>query len=113
VITAEDVAAMVGEYGEACVLRRGIPPAHVDVAVHGKQLQLKPEDLVGDIVQTDRKVVIGHTEIAAANWPGSAPIGPKRGDRLQLADGTWVTVQLPGTRRVGDAIVGHWMIVRG
>lgn len=103
-----DVARMIDRYGETVTLRRPGTP-NVDVAVKARVEQLRPDELVGEIAQFDRRVVISNAEIAAAAWPGP----PKRGDRVIFADGAQATVQLPGTKKIGEEIAGHWMIVKG
>lgn len=107
-MTPADVTRLVQRYGETLTLRRPGAP-NVDVAVKGVTRALHPDALVGEITQFERKVVISNAEIAAASWPGP----PKRGDRVIFADGTQATVLMPGTRKLGDQIAGHWMIVKG
>jgi hypothetical protein len=68
----------------------------------------QPAELVGDIKQGDRRVVISNAEIAAAAWPGP----PALKDRV-IITGKIFTIVAVDTRRVSDAIAGHWLIVRG
>jgi hypothetical protein len=79
-----------------------------DVAVKARVAGFEPKDLVGDIQQGDRSVVIGNAEIAAAAWPGP----PKRGDRV-LIDGLPFTVVSVDTLKLGEEIARHNLVVRG
>ena len=108
-MTPQDVVDMVQAFGRTVTLRRPGTP-NVDVAVKAKVQELLGENdaLVGDLKQRDLSVIISNAEIAAAAWPGP----PLQNDRV-IIDGRSFTVWKPGTRHIGEAIAGHWMIVRG
>lgn len=107
-MTPADVQRLIERYGESVTLRRGTVEPYTDVAVKARVAGFEPKDLVGDIKQGDRQVVIGNGEIAAASWPGP----PLRGDRL-LIGGLPFTITAVDTRKIGDEIAGHWLVVRG
>lgn len=110
-MTPSDVARLVQTYGETVTLRRGDPPGNVDVAVKARVTGFEPSELVGDIMQGDRRVVISHAEIAAAAWPGPVDV-PKKGDRMIVGGKTFTLVAVD-TRKIGDDIAGHWLAIRG
>ena len=91
--------------GEIVVLRRtGLADLPVRAFVRG----YKASELIGGIVQGDRTVIIGNTEIAAAAWPGP-PVKP---DYVMIA-GKSSVVQSCDVRRVAGVIVCHIIQVRG
>lgn len=111
-MTPADVQRMIAEKGETITLRRGDPPGNVDVdvAVKARVVGFEPHELVGDIKQGDRRVVIGHAEIAAAaTWTEKVV---KIGDRL-IIGGKIFTVGAPDPRKLGDDIAGWWLVARG
>lgn len=95
--------------GQALTLRRiatGVAP--VAVVVTGVVRDYKPAELGGNLIQGDRHVVIGNTEIAAADWPGP----PRKGD--QILDGSQVlTIQAVSTLTHRGAIARHDITARG
>ena len=106
-MTPADVARLTAAKGETIVLRREGAP-NVDVTVKAFVTGFAPSELVGDIKQGDRKVVIANAEIVAAAWPGP----PRIGDRAIIGGKTF-TIGAPDTRKMGDEICGHWMVARG
>lgn len=99
---------MVASYGETLTLRREGSP-NTDVSVKGRIAGASPDQLVGDLRQSSRNVVIGNDEIVAAAWPGP----PRKGDRLIFADGKVVTIMEVDTRKLKDAVAGHWLTIKG
>lgn len=103
------VQRAIARTGQPLTLRRiatGVAP--VAVAVTGVVRGYAPHELVGGIVQGDRRVVISNAEIAAASWPGP----PRKGD--QVVDGTQVlTIQAVNTVTRGSAIAKHEITARG
>lgn len=80
----------------------------VDVTVQAFIRDFRPNELVGNIIQGDRRVIISNDEIAAAAWP--SPI--RKGD--QVIDGTIVmVVQSAEPVTLGEETVRHNMIARG
>lgn len=102
---ASSVARLIKSRGETVILRRD--PA-TDVSCMAAVLQFQPNELVGDIRQGDRRVVISNEEIVTASWPGP----PVMKDRVVIA-GKVFTITAADTRRVQDVIIGHWLVVRG
>jgi hypothetical protein len=107
-MTPAEVQGLIERRGETLTLRRELP-VQTDVTVKGRVVGYAPQQLVGEIQQGDRVVIVGNAEIAAAAWPGP----PKSGDRLVFANGSVFTLRTVDTRKIGDEIAGHWLIVRG
>ncbi len=103
---AAKIAAALAKYGRPMTLRRriGTTSAYNDVTVKGVSQGYQPQELVGGIVQGDRKVTISNAEIAAAGWPGP----PKKGD---IIDGA--AVQGCETKHLGTEVLAHVLWVRG
>jgi hypothetical protein len=78
--------------------------AFTDAPVHGKSIGYRPEELVGGVVQGDRRVKISQLDIAAAGWPGP----PRKNDVL---DGG--AVQGAEPLYDGAELVGFTCWVRG
>jgi hypothetical protein len=108
--TAARIVDMLDRRGRFMSLRRriGTTNTFTEVAVRGLSANYPPEELVGGIVQGDRKVIISNAEIDAASWPGP----PRRGDILVI-DGISTTVQAPDNRVLLSTTVGHVLQVRG
>lgn len=98
--------------GRAMTLRsyaanRADPPT--ECTVYGITRAYTPEQLVGDVKQTDTEVVIEAKSVAAGGWP--AP--PKNGDAMVI-DGKVYTVQGdPTPRQLGSEILVYILRVRG
>jgi hypothetical protein len=80
---AEAIAALdraLGEAGEDVALRRivgtGANTANVDVTCRALVRSVKPEEIVGTIVQTDQMVILSPSDIDRAQWPGGQPDTP-------------------------------------
>lgn len=84
--------------GTDITLRRvtGSAPSTVnhDITVRAAVRSYSPEELVGDIKQTDSQVIMSPTQILAAGWPGTGevpsatvadPTLPRRLDRVVIA----------------------------
>jgi hypothetical protein len=80
----------------------------VDVAVRGLVRDYRPDELVGNISQGDRRVTLGNAEIAAAGWP--LPI--RKGDQV-LDEGRVYTVQSCNTLRLRGEVARHEIVARG
>ena len=104
---AASVARLIAARGEAITLRR-LPAT--DVACRAAVWQFKPDELVGDLKQGDRRVVMSNLEIVAAAWPG--PPSLERKDRIIIGTKTFTIIEVD-TRRINDVIAGHWVIIRG
>lgn len=103
---AAKIAAALAKYGRPLLLRRrvGTTSAYTDVTVAGVSQGYAPHELVGGIIQGDRKITISNAEILAASWPGP----PKKGDVL---DGG--AVQGCETKYLGATVLAHVCQVRG
>lgn len=95
------VSAALAQVGETVVVRRltgANPQIPLDCSVKAVVRGYAPQELVGGIAQTDRKVTISPAEMARAQWPW--PV--KKDDRI-LIDGKATVVQSVEVRKIGDA----------
>jgi hypothetical protein len=88
--------------------RTGTTSSFVDVVVYGEDRGYKPDQLLGGIIQGDRKVTISNAEISAAAWPGP----PKKGDFLTV-DGVQTALQGAVTEYEGTTVLAHILWIRG
>lgn len=88
--------------GQTVTLRRGsaeTPEATATVKAFVRGY--KAEELVGDIDQTDSKVILSPTGLVAQGWPGGVPV---KGDWITI-DGEVRTVEAVGTVKLIDVVV--------
>ncbi len=104
-MSPDSVQAMIDRLGETTILRR---QGQSDLSVKAKVRFFSPAELVGGIIQGDRRAAIGNAEIAAAGWPGP----PKKGDFLVI-DGAARAVQACNSVKIGDDYAMHVLQVRG
>ena len=90
---------------ETIILKRGAST----VSCIAKVWAFEPRELVGPIKQGDRRAIISNEEIAAEAWPGP----PRRGDRVNIEDGTQFTIEAVDTRKMRGEIASHWLVIRG
>jgi hypothetical protein len=104
------IAAALVRYGRPMLLRRRVtaPDGFVEVTVNGITDNYKAVELIGGLVQGDRKVTISNREIAAAGWPGP----PRKSDQIRI-DGVTTTVQGCETKYLGEVVLAHVLWVRG
>lgn len=105
------IANFVSEVGTpGCVLRRltGVRGTYTDVTLLAVIRSYMPDELIGDITQGDRKVIISNAEIINAAWPGP----PIRGDQL-IAGAVVMTIQGVQTNDVGGVTGSHELQCRG
>lgn len=106
-----DLDAALADAGETVTIRRytaptGTPRPKIDVAsVPAAIRPVKPDELVGDVQQTDRLVVLSPSMIEAL-----LPL--KIGDKVLIA-GAEANVQFAGHIRVQDVVVRLKLMVRG
>ncbi|MEO0036688.1 MAG: Azospirillum phage Cd [Pseudomonadota bacterium] len=103
---AAKIAAALSKYGRPMLLRRRVGTSSIwtEVTVAGVSQGYAPQELVGGVVQGDRKITISNAEILTASWPGP----PKKGDVL---DGG--AVQGCETKYLGITVLVHVCQVRG
>jgi hypothetical protein len=102
-------AALAGA-GSIVVLRR---PANgsgidIDVSVLAAIRGYQPHELIGGIIQGDRQVVMGNTEIEAAGWP----LPPKKNDVVIVRGKTMKVIEVDIVE-VDSTIVRYNLQVRG
>lgn len=94
--------------GNDVTLQRLVNGSLVKVAVRAALAGYEPHQLVGNVKQGDRKVVISNTEIANANWPGP----PRSGDQIVIDGRAWA-VQGCDPISLGGEYVRHNIQIRG
>ena len=101
---------MLERRGRPASLRRrvGTTNAFTDVTVDAVSAGYQPQELVGTIIQGDRKAVISNDEIEAASWPSP----PRRGDLLVI-DGVTTTIQVATPMFDKTRVVAYICQVRG
>ena len=105
-----ETADAIEEAGELITLRRLAPKGiRFDVQCMAMVRQFRRDQLIGDIAQGDRRIIISNREIEARQWPGP----PIAGDQVIIAGRTATLTINPVTIRVGTEIVRHVMQVRG
>lgn len=110
---ADEIEAEVTTYGQQVILRRldaltGTSLTQTDVTLFAVVRGYQPQQLVGNIAEGDRRVIIGNKAILAAEWPGP----PRRNDRVVI-DGKETNIIACDTANVGGEIVRHDIQVRG
>lgn len=119
-MTADQAIAMLNGqlalHGEDTVLRRIYGQAGniavVDVGVRARVNAFSETELVGGIAETDSKVVMSPSEIAAAQWPGGElpsltvpnPSLPRRNDKL-VVNGRARNIEFVNPVSIGAALV--------
>lgn len=88
--------AALAKVGETIVLRRVVGDlpntVNIDVTCRACVRSYQPDQIVGNIKQTDSKVILSPSDIARAQWPGGVPEGdpisaslPRMYDRVVVA----------------------------
>jgi hypothetical protein len=105
-MTAATFCASLRRVGRPMELKRriGTTSAFTACTVYGKDRGYHPAELVGGVIQGDRRIRIAQADIVAAAWPGP----PKKND---LLDGGAVQGIQPLYDR--GAVVGFAVWVRG
>lgn len=85
----------LGAHGETVVWYRGVLTVPCWAIVRG----YRPQEISGDIEQGDRAITLSPTAL------GALTDGPRRGDRLALADGTVLNCEDAVPVRVDNVIV--------
>lgn len=107
--TIQSIQAAITREGQSVTLRRiATGTAPVAVTCQAMVRGYRPAELVGGIVQGDRRVVISNAEIAAATWPGP----PRKGDQVVI-EGKVTTAQGVETVQLRGEDAKHILAVRG
>lgn len=106
--SVRSTASMIENEGEPIVLRRLGTNAATDLPLTGFVRSYEPVELVEDIIQGDREVVISNDEIEEASWPGP----PRRDDQV-IIGGRTTTIRYVDTVRYRGDILRHNIHVRG
>ncbi len=94
--------------GEAVTLRRGTGPTAQNLTVRARVMTFRADEIVGDIQQTDQKVVV-----LAEDVTFDPPF--LKGDRILMHGKTLSIVGPPNdkTRRVAGVLIAYEFAVRG
>jgi len=87
--------------GELVTLKRGATEATVRAKISG----YAPSELVGDIMQGDRHIIMLAEDVTAEEWPDH----PKRKDSIILSSGQKLTIEIvdEATARQGETFAYH------
>jgi hypothetical protein len=105
-------ADFLTQNGESIALRRltgrGV---FIEVICKARVTDYAPDEMVGGIVQGDRKMIISNREIEEAKWPGP----PRAGDQVILLEqnGDTAMVRASYPNRVSGQTVRHTLQIRG
>jgi hypothetical protein len=91
--------------GETMTLKR---TGQADLSIKGFMRTLSADELVGELIQGDRKIITGSSELDGVTWP--VPI--RKGDKI-VARGHTYTVQSADGVAVGSRVVRYNLLVRG
>jgi hypothetical protein len=100
--------------GETVSIRRytgtGANRPRFDAEVTARVTEYEPSELVGTIVQGDRKVIVLAEDLFTAQFP----IPPKKGDKV-VVRGKELNIEAPddNTRRIQGEIIAYEIQVRG
>jgi hypothetical protein len=119
-----DLDNSLAQNGRDAILRRiyGIAPntSQVDVAVLIHMDSTTETHITGGIAQTEAKVIMSPSEIAAAQWPGGevadaanpTPNWPRRLDRL-IVDGHVCSIEYVDPKVIRGELVRIELTIRG
>lgn len=106
---AASTASAIARTGQVVTLRRVVAGVNTDVDAFAVVRGYQPQELVGEITQADRQVIVSDQEITAAGWPGP----PTTGD-IVIIGGKSHRVQGPAeTIVMGNVVVRHTLRARG
>lgn len=97
--------ALLARHGRSITLRRPGSP-NTDTTINAKITGFAVDQLIGEVTQSDRKVVIAAADL------GSWPAPPRRGDQV-IVDGKIAVVQAAESRHDGASIVRWDLRVTG
>jgi hypothetical protein len=108
---AATVAAQIAKRGQSVTLKRrvGTTTNFTTAIVPGKVHHYRPDELVGGIIQGDRRVTIAPSSLAGTDWEG---LVPRKGDFVEI-DGAQAAVQGCEPRSVGNEVARYEIWVRG
>lgn len=101
------------EAGEVVTFRRytgaGSARPYFDAEVRARVMDYTPDELVGTIVQGDRKLILLAEDMIAAQVPP-----PRKGDKI-VVRGKELNIEAPNdnTRRVQGVLIAYELQVRG
>lgn len=117
-MTPEDVKtsyrAMLGEVGQSVLIRRytgtGANRPYFDAAVMARVMGYAPQEIVGTVVQGDRKLIVLAQDLIDAQF--ALPV--KRNDKAVIR-GVEVNIEAAddSTRRFGTELIAYELQVRG
>lgn len=105
---------MMNEVGEEVAIRRftgtGANRPYFDATVMARVMDFKPSDLVGEIIQGDRNLIV----IAQDLIDAQVPMGVRKGDKA-VVRGKELNIEAvdDNTRRVQGQLIAYVIRVRG
>lgn len=107
---ADTTEAKITQYGQQVVLRRltGTCLMPTDVTLFAVVRGYQPQQLVGNVAEGDRRVIIGNKAILAAGWPG-----PPKPDDQVVIDGRSTNIIAAPSITLDGEIVRYDIQVRG
>lgn len=105
-------AAFLEQNGEAIAIRRITGPrTWMEVLCKARVSAYQPDEMLGGIVQGDRKVILSNREIEDAKWPGP----PRVGDQVILLDQAGLSARVTAAFSSGafGETARHTLTIRG
>lgn len=106
------IARQIEKYGQDVTLKRRVGTSldeFTTATVKGAVHSYRPDELVGDIIQGDRRITISPLALAGTDWAG---LVPRKLDFVEI-DGADLAVQGCETRSVAGAAARFEVWVRG
>jgi hypothetical protein len=111
----ETYRRMIDEIGEPIVIRRytgaGVNRPHFDVEVRARVAGYQPEELVGGIVQGDRRIIVLVEDLIDAQF--ALPIVAS--DKVLVRGGPELAITKPddSTRRIHGVLIAYELTAKG
>jgi len=105
-----DIQAAIDVVGEIVTLRRLTGPLQIpfDVTTRAVVVGFQPDELVGGIIQGDKRVIMGPRDLTVRQWPQP----PRKGDQI-IIRGRINTIEGVDDVSLGGVTVRYNILVRG
>lgn len=105
-----DIQSAINDEGQIVTLRRLTGPRQIPFDVETKAVVtgFKPAELVGGIIQGDKRIIIGPQDIARWQWPGP----PRKGDQI-IIRGRVSTIEAVDPVEGRGEVVRYNILARG
>lgn len=107
----DTVAKQIQTWGQPVTLKRrvGTTSTFTTATVPGKVHHYRPDELIGGIVQGDRRVTVAPSSLVGTDWEG---LTPRKGDFVEI-DGQQAAVQGCEVRYVAGEAARYEIWIRG